>query len=70
MDRRTVLCLYVPGFSKQVFKHVSILSEPSPKIKEQKKKKGSVLDAESAYISQNAQFGFVMFFKHFTNVFI
>ena len=36
MDRRTVLCLYVPGFWKQVFKHVSFLSEPSPKIKEQK----------------------------------
>ena len=32
-------------------------------MKEQEKKKGSVLFAESAYKSQNAQFGFVMFLK-------
>ena len=38
-------------------------------MKEQKKKKGSVLDAESAYNAQNAQFGLVTFeFKLIENV--
>ena len=36
LDRSTVLCLYVPGFQRQVIKHVKILSEQSKKIKEQK----------------------------------
>ena len=36
------------------------LSEPSKKKKEQKKNKGSVLVAESAYNAQNTQFGLVM----------
>ena len=60
LDRRTILCLYVPGFHGQVFKHVKILSERSKKMKEQKKNKWSVLVAESAYNIQNAQFGLVM----------
>ena len=60
-DRPTILCLYVPGFHRQVFKHVKILSEQSKRMKEKKKKKGSVLDAESAYNAQNAQFGLVIF---------
>ena len=61
LNRRTILCLYVPGFQRQVSKHVIILSERSKKMKEQKKNKGSVLVAESAYNSQNAHFGLVMF---------
>ena len=60
LDRRTILCLYVPGFQRQVFKHVKILSERSKEKKEQKKNKGSVLVAESACNAQNAQFGLVM----------
>ena len=57
-DRRTILCLYVPGFQRQVFKHVK-------EMKEQKKNKGSVLVVESAYKSQNAQFGLVKFYQQF-----
>ena len=60
LDRSTILCLYVPGFLRQVFKHGKILTERSKKRKEQKKNKGSVLVAESAYNAQNAQFGLVM----------
>ena len=51
------MCLYVPGFQRQVIKHVKILSERSKESKEQKKKKGSVLVVESAYKAQNAQLG-------------
>ena len=29
LDRRTILCLYSPGFQKQIFKHVKILSKRS-----------------------------------------
>ena len=54
------MCLYVPGFQRQVFKHVKTLSERSKESKEQKKYKGSVLVTESAYNAQNAQFGLVM----------
>ena len=61
LDRRTILCLYVPRFQRQFFKHVKILSERSKKIKEQKKKnKLGFLVKESAYNSQNTQFGLVM----------
>ena len=60
LDRSTILCLYVPGFQRQVFTHVKILSERSMESKEQKKNKGSVLVTESAHNSQNAQFGLVM----------
>ena len=60
LDRSTILCLYVPGFQRQVFKHLKILSERSKESKEQKKNKESVLVAESAYNAQNAQFGLVM----------
>ena len=38
--------LFVPGFQRQVFKHVNILSEGSKEMKEQKKNKGSVLCCE------------------------
>ena len=55
-----ILCLYVPGFQRQVFKHVKIFAEQSKESKEQKKNKGSVLVAESVYNAQNAQFGLVM----------
>ena len=61
LDRRLILCLYVPGFQRQIFKHVKVLSERSKKKIEQKKNKGSILDAECAYNSQNTQFGLVMF---------
>ena len=54
LDWRTILCRYVPGFQRQVFKHVKILSERSKESKEQKNNKGSVLVAESAYNAQNA----------------
>ena len=54
------MCLYVPGFQRQVFIHAKILLERSKKMKEQKKNKGSVLVAESACNAQNAHFGLVM----------
>ena len=58
-----------PGFQRQVFKHAKILSERSKKMKEQEKNKSSVLVAESAYISQKAQFGLVMIgIFHSTNI--
>ena len=60
LDMSTILCLYVPGFQRQVFKHVKVLSERSKESKEQKKNKRSVLVAETAYNAQNAQFGLVM----------
>ena len=47
------LCLYVPGFNRQVFKYVEILSEQSKKRKEQKKNKGGVLVADSGYNAQS-----------------
>ena len=52
--------LVMKKMQRQVFKHVKILPEQSKKKKEQKKNKGSVHVAESAYISQKAQFGLVM----------
>ena len=55
----TILCLYVPGFQRQVFKHVQVLSQRSKKLKEEKKHKGSVPFPEFAYISQKAHFGLV-----------
>ena len=57
---RTILCLYVPGFPRQAFKHFKVLSERLKKMKEQKKNKGSVLVVESAYNSQEAQICLVM----------
>ena len=39
LDRRTILCLYVPGFQRQVFKHVKVLTKQSKESKEQKKNK-------------------------------
>ena len=60
LDRSTILYLYVRGIQRQVFIHVKILSERSKESKEQKKNKGSVLVAESAYNAQNAQFGLVL----------
>ena len=59
------MCLYVPGFQRQVFKHIKVLAERSKKMKEQKKDERSILVAESAYNSQNAQFGLVMSVKKF-----
>ena len=61
------MCLYVPGFQRQIFKQVKILSEQSKESKEQKKNKGSVLVADSAYNAQNAQFGLVMYDNHETS---
>ena len=43
-------CLYFPGFQKQVFTHVKILSERSSEMKEQKKNKGGVFVAESLFL--------------------
>ena len=60
LNRSTILCLYVPGFQRQFFQHVKILSDRSKENKEQKKNKGSFLVAELAYNAQNAQFGLVM----------
>ena len=60
LDRSTILCLYVLGFQRQVYKHVKILSERSKESKEQKKNKGSILVAKSAYNAQNAQYGLVI----------
>ena len=44
LDRCTILCLYVPGFQRQVFKHVKFFSEGSERMKEKKKNKGSVYE--------------------------
>ena len=60
LDRRTILCLYVPGFQRQVLKHVKNLSKLSKESIKQMKNKGGVLVAESACNAQNAQFGLVM----------
>ena len=60
LDRSTILCLYVSGFQRQVYKHVKILSERSKESKEQKKNKGSIFVAKSAYSAQNAHFGSVI----------
>ena len=54
------LCLYVPGFQRQLLKQVETLSYRSNEMKEQKKNKMSVLVADYAYNSQKAQFGLVM----------
>ena len=54
------MCLYVPEFRRQVFKHGKILSEQSKKMRDQKKDKVSVLVADSTYNAQNAQIGFLM----------
>ena len=48
LDRRTMLCLHVPGFQKQVVKHVENFSEQPKKKEEQRNNKGSVLLAEIA----------------------
>ena len=60
LDGRIILFLYIPGFQRQVFKHIKILSERSKKIKEQKTNKGSVLVEESTITFKKAQFGFLM----------
>ena len=54
LDRRIILWHYVTGFQRQIFKYVKVLSKRSRKWKYQKKNKGGVIVAESAYISQNA----------------
>ena len=36
LDRLTILCLYVPGFQRQVFKRYKILPQRLKKMKEQK----------------------------------
>ena len=59
LDMRTFLCLYVPGFKKQVFKHFNFVTEQSKEMKE-KKNKGSVLVADKAFFSQKVHFGLVM----------
>ena len=38
LDRSTILCLYVPGFQRQVFKHVKILSERLKRRTEQRER--------------------------------
>ena len=45
LNRRITLCLNVPGLQRQVFKLVKVLSERSKEMREQKKYKGNVLDA-------------------------
>ena len=52
---RTLRGQTVAEFHRQVFKHGKILSKQSKKMKAQKKNKGSVLVAESAYNAQNGQ---------------
>ena len=41
LDKRTILCLYGPGFQRQVLKHVKFVSERSKEMKEQKKNRES-----------------------------
>ena len=43
LDKRTILSLYVPGFHRQVFKYVKVLSKSSKNSKEQKRTKGASL---------------------------
>ena len=38
LDRPTVLCLYGPGFQRQVPEHIKFLSERSKKMKEQRER--------------------------------
>ena len=64
------MCLYVPRFQRQVFKHVKIFSERSKKMKEHKKNKRSVLVAETAYNSQNAKFSLVRIFEVYVGNFL
>ena len=45
--RRTILCLYIPGFQRNVFKRVKMLERP--KETKEKKNKGSVFVVESVY---------------------
>ena len=65
LDRRTSLYLYVPGFPRGL-QTCYVLSERSKKL-QLKKNQGSVLVAESAHISQKAQFGLVMKIKDVQN---
>ena len=39
LDRRTILCLKVPGFQRQVLKHVKTLTEQSKKSNNKKERK-------------------------------
>ena len=58
--RCTILCLFILGFLRQVFKRDKILSERSKRNKGQNKNKGSIFVAEPACNSQNTQFGLVL----------
>ena len=49
---RTILCLHGQGFHWQVFKFVGLIKKDK---EEQKKNRGSVFVAESAYNSENTQ---------------
>ena len=51
--------VFVPEIQRQVFKHVEIMLERSKTI-EKNRSESSFLVAESAYNSQNTQFGLVM----------
>ena len=53
LDKRVILCLFFPGFLKQVYKHVKILLEQSKKLDEQNKNKEEDLCCE--YRSQFAK---------------
>ena len=41
LDKHTLLCLYVPGFQRQVSKHVEILSERSKEMKNRRRTRGA-----------------------------
>ena len=57
ITRRTILCLHVSGFQRQVFKLVKFLYRLNHvKNKEQKKNKGSVLVAETTHKTQNVAY--------------
>ena len=68
LGRRTFLCVYVLGFQRLILKHVKVLSARSMRMKEQKKKKGSVILAESADNSpKKTQFSIVIVINVFIN---
>ena len=43
LDRRTILCLYVPGFQRQVFKMLKFCRNDQRKVKHKRRTKGASL---------------------------
>ena len=50
LDRRTLLCLYAPGFQRQILTHIKSLSQRSKKKKKTRRTKGASLFQNSLKI--------------------